>query len=214
MPSRLALVVLLPALLFVASPSYAGPGEKALRAVPRSIQVSVGRDHIWGSVRATRVPSEVGAADWSDWDRDASGMLEGAELRALSAWIGAREVVHACLSVDGTILPLSRFGPRYVGDDAVPVALDGAITVRVEGRTKVELPPGVHEFVLYDVPPDVDGFVPIRLTTVKGFTIKDAQGTRGERRGDRRLEVTATAFGPAMWGTIERTVPGAKPDQR
>ncbi len=205
---RRLLIGLVPALLLIAPPTWAGPGEKALRAVPRSVQVSVGRDHVWGSVRATRVPSEVGEEDWSKWDRDGSGDLAGAELRALAAWIGAREVQHVCVSIDGTILPLSKFGPRYVGDESVPVALDGTVSVRVEGRTKVALGPGIHHWVLYDVPPHRDGFVPIRFTTVKGFAIREAQGARGERRGEQRLEVTATAFNPGMWGTLERVVPG------
>jgi hypothetical protein len=43
---------------------------------------------------------------------------------------------------------------------------------------------------------------------VNGFRLGEAQGTRGEKRGEKRLEVTVTAFAPAMWGTFERFVPG------
>lgn len=208
---RFILPLLVTAITLVSSPSYAGSGEKALRAIPRSIQISVGRDHIWGSVRATRIPSEVGKTDWAEWDRDKSGMLEGSELRAAAAWLGAREVVHTSISLDGIVLPFPKFGPKYLGDESVPLALDAALSVRIEGRTKVDLAPGMHHYVLYDVPPDPNGFVPIRFSTVKGFAIRDAQGTRGEKRNDRRLEVTTTAFTPAMWGTVERLTPGVAP---
>ena len=205
--SLLAVVALGATVSLTPAPSLAGPGEKAVLAVPRSVQVSVGRDHVWGSVRATRLPETVGKESWAEFDRDGSGLLEGAEIRAVAAWIGEREVVHISIAVDGEVLRFPKFPKKYTGDDSVPLRLDAAVSVRVEGRRNVALAPGVHRYVLYDVPPDAGGFVPIRMTFVKGFRMGEAQGTRGERRGERRLEVTTTAFTPAMWGTFERMVP-------
>ena len=78
----------------------------------------------------------------------------------------------------------------------------------------LELEPGLHHFVLYDMPAAEEGIVPFRLSLVRGMRFAEVQGgSRAQRLGDRRLEAVVSRFVPAAWGTFEVEGParGAPP---
>ncbi len=172
--------------------------------VPRSYQVSVGRDHVFASVRFQVRPVDVGEADWSKWDRNGDGSLDDPEARVLGAQLRDRELEYVCIAIDGEVLPLGRMAASRVEPVEAPIPLDATIRFRVEGRSNLVLEAGEHRFVLYDRPRTEDGVVPMRLSLVTAMELVSAVGARAETRGNRRLEAVVSRAVPGIWGTFVR----------
>lgn len=172
-------------------------------AVPRALQVSVGLDHVWASVRATVRPADLGLPDWSRYDRDGDGVISDLEERVLLRDVRGHTVQYACVALDDVVVPLGTMPIKRV-EPAGPLAADAAVKVRIEGRAAAVLGPGEHAFVLHDRPATAEGVVPIRLSFTKGFSLVGAAGARAERKGARRLESVVSHAAPAVWGTLRR----------
>jgi hypothetical protein len=170
--------------------------------VPRNLQVSIAKDHVWGSVRSEVVPADLGEESWARWDRDGDGALIGSEVRALGAHVRALELEYLCIAVDDTVLPLLRMPVKRTAPVEEPVALDARIVFSIEGRAAIDVGPGEHSFVLYDRPRGLDGVVPFRVSLVQGLEFVRSDGARAEAVGDRRLEAVVSMFAPATWGTF------------
>jgi hypothetical protein len=189
---------------------FARPGTPALDvSVPRSIMVSVGKDHLWASLRATVAPKDVGLDDWSRYDRDGDGVVGPAEERALLAELRRKQTEHTCIALGEAVVPLGRLPVKRVGAGALE--LTSTIALRIEGRVNAPLDVGTHPFVLHDRPNTADGVVPIRLAWVQGVELLDAQGTRAERKGARRIEAVVTHQTPALWGRLSQRTPAPPP---
>lgn len=200
------LVLLLPASSLAEQEAPPLPGEdgRVHDFVPRNVRLSVALDHVWGSVRSEVTPADVGEESWAAWDRDGDGQLAGPEAVALASSLRARELEDLCVAVDGQVLSLVRMAVTREEPTEEPIALDARVVVRVEGRMKLELGPGDHQFVLYDRPRGLDGVVPFRLSLGRGLQISSSGGARNEALSPRRVEAVVTTFAPAVWGTISR----------
>jgi len=98
------------AVVAVSGPAVGGPIDvgSVHDAVPRSYQVSVGRDHVFASARVQVRPADLGEADWSDWDRNGDGTLDDPVARVLGSQLRDRELEYLCIAIDGVVLPLGR----------------------------------------------------------------------------------------------------------
>jgi len=172
--------------------------------VPRTVQVSVAKDHLFMTVRSRATPADLGLGDWSAYDADASGALDDSELKPLLRTIRERELEYLCVAIDGEVLSLRKYDARRLEPSGEAVPLHAPLTVRIEGRRTVDVSVGEHRFVLYDRPDAHDGVVPIRLSLVVGMKLTEAQGARTEVLGERRLETVVTRFAAATWGTFVR----------
>lgn len=188
----------------------AGTRERLDDLVPRQLQVSVGRDYVWASVRVRVGPDDLGWADWSGFDRDGSGILERAERKSLVLHLRGVETEYVAVQVDGVPLRFPTFRFRWVGESDEDLALDARIELRFEGRQKLALQPGRHRFVLSDRPRKLDDVVPVRMSLVRGMRFRDARGGPRHELSERRLDTALTAFTPLLWGEFD-VVRGAAP---
>ncbi len=201
---RILLLVLAFVLAPLEAPS-AGLGVEAVNAlVPRRIKLSVAAERSWISVDARVLPADIGAADWSAWDRDGSGAIEAAELSALTVDLKRLELSHLSVSVDGVMLPVTRMTLRTV--ELPPVLpLDARIVLKIETQWVQPLAAGTHRLTIYDQPHGDDGVVPFRLSFGRGLRFANGGGARAEiRGGGQRVEVVTTKQAPIFWGTFER----------
>jgi len=200
--------ILLLVLAFVLTPAQApsaGLGVEAVNAlVPRRIKLSVAAERSWISVDARVLPADVGAADWSAWDRDGSGAIEAAERSALTTDLKRRSLAHLSVSVDGVMLPVTRMTLKVV-DMPAALALDARLVFKIETQWRQPLAAGVHRLTIYDQPHSPDGVVPFRLSFGRGLRFTGGGGARAEiRGGGQRVEVVTTKQAPIFWGTFER----------
>lgn len=172
--------------------------------VPRQVQVAVGLDHVWASLRLRLQPADLGLDSWRRWDRDGDGALSAAEKQALGAELRDRETEFLSLAVDGQALRLSDANFRWEAQDSAPHPLGAAVVLRVEARQELRVDVGLHRYVLYDKPAAADGIVPIRFSLARGLVLGEVAGARAEKRSPRRLEAVVSTLNPAVWGTFER----------
>ena len=203
---RLPFVPLLAILLFAPPAAAAEIGVEAVDAlVPRRIKLSVAAERSWVSVDARVRPEDVGAADWSAWDRDGSGAIELKERPPLLADLERLEVAHLSISIDGQVLPVSRLNTKIDLDHEAVIPLDARLTLRLSTQWLQPLAAGEHRIVLYDQPRSPDGVVPFRLSFGRGLKFVDGAGARGDVRANRsRVEVATTKLAPIFWGTFVR----------
>jgi len=201
------LLVVLCALVGGISLAVAAPESTAKsiqEMVPRQVQVAVGRDHVWASVRVSLRPSDLGLPSWQRWDRDGDGSLSAAEKDVLAGELRDRETEFLALTVDGHALRLSTARWRWEGEPASAHALGAPVTLRIEARTDLSVGVGEHRYVLYDKPSHADGIVPIRFSLASGMVLGSVSGARAEKRSARRLEAVVSQRAPVVWGTFER----------
>ena len=173
--------------------------------IPRRVSVSIGTDHVWGQVKSTVAPADRGKDDWSEWDRNGDGALQGAELQSLAGSLAEAEVEFLSVTVNGRWLPFPTFVAKVDGGVADARPLDAPISFQVSGRMTLLLDRGAHEFALYGLPDDEDGVLPLRLSFARPYKVLDATGARAElRMGGRRIEGAATQATPTLWGRFER----------
>jgi hypothetical protein len=200
-------LVLLCGLLGSIASVLAAP-ESATRSiqevVPRQVQVAVGNDHVWASVRVSLRPSDLGLSSWQRWDRDDDGSLSASEQDLLAVELRDRETEFLALTVDGQALRLSTARWKWEGPPAAAHALGAAVTLRIEARTELRIEVGEHRYVLYDKPARADGIVPIRFSLASGMVLGAVSGARAEKRSPRRLEAVVSQQAPVVWGTFER----------
>ena len=196
--------------LLLAAPAAARDGVDLDALVPRQVRVSIGDDHTFVSVRSRVTPADLGVADWTRWDRDASGALEEPELAPLRADLKRAETEHLCVTVDGVVVPVSRLALRIEETGGGSIGLGAALSLRIEGKLRTPLPAGAHRFTVYDEPRDPDGVVPFRVAFGRGLTASSGGGARGEiRSAGQRVEVVTSKAAPIFWGIFHRTEPGA-----
>jgi len=174
------------------------------KMVPRQVQVAVGLDHVWASLRLSLRPADLGLESWQRWDRDGDGALSAAEKQALGAELRDRETEFLSLAVDGQAVRLVDASFRWEAEAAGPHPLDAAVLLRVEARQALKLEVGLHRYVLYDKPALAEGIVPIRFSLARGLLLGEVAGARAERRSPRRLEAVVSNRSPGVWGTFER----------
>lgn len=187
-------------LLLFAIPAL-GKDPEPERIVPRRVQVSVGQDHVFVSVRARLSPADLGEPGWARWDRDRDGVVSAAERGPLLASLRAAETEFLSISVAAQVVPVSTLRAAFDADVPDPIPLDAELRFRAEGRMALKVD-GPTAFTLYDRPHGPDGIVPIRMSLVRGLAFVGGTGTRGELRGPRRLEAVASQAAPAMWGAF------------
>ena len=170
----------------------------------RILLVSVGQDHLWGSLRASVAPGDLGVANWAAWDLDANGALDMRERAGLSGRLREHVAHSVSASVDGRLLAFSRSKLLWTeeGEGGGP-GIDQLLSFRLEARTPLTNRPGEHVFVLYDRPSQ-DRVVPIRFSLAGGMQLVTAHGARWEQRTSRRLEAVVTRVTPGLWGTFVR----------
>lgn len=191
MPRALGLLGLL---LLIGSPA----GAEVRDAVPRTVAVSVGSDHVFARFTSVLLPADLGHESWAAWDGDGDGTISESEGKALLGALRATELEYLCVAVDGAVVPLARM----VATSPEPITIDGPVTLQVQGRAPWTETPGEHTFLLYDRPRVEDGIVPMRFNVVAGMEIVGAAGARSELKGSRRLEGVVSRFAPAVWGTF------------
>ncbi len=187
-------------LLFLLSPALAKDAEPEL-VVPRRVQVSVGHDHVFVSLRARLTPEAAQEPSWARWDRDGDGAISASERGPLLSSLRAGETEFLSVSIGSTVLPVGRMTAKFDADLPEPLPLDATLRFRVEGRVAVK-PEGATAFTLYDRPHEAEGIVPIRMSLVRGLAFVSGTGTRGELRGPRRLEAVMSQAAPALWGVF------------
>lgn len=190
------------ALLLLAPPVQA---ERDVRELaPKTLQVSVGSDHIFGALQVQVAPADLGESSWARWDVDSSGGLSTAELQPLLEVARSGAVAALCIAIGGTQLDFGAWPVRRAGPVGTDLGVDESLLLTVSGRAELALPPGEHAFLLYDVPRTAAGIVPVRLRFVVGTEVVAAAGARSELRGRGRLEAVLSRATPALWGTLRR----------
>jgi hypothetical protein len=200
--------ILLFVLAFALTPVDALSAELGVDAVnalvPRRIKLSVAAERSWISVDARILPADIGATDWSAWDRDGSGAIEAAESSALTADLKRLELAHLSVSVDGVMLPVTRMNLKMAEVPAT-LGLDARVVLKLETQWVQPLAVGVHRLTIYDQPHGKDGVVPFRLSFGRGLRFDTGGGARAEiRGGGQRVEVVTTKQAPIFWGTFVR----------
>ncbi len=194
-------------LLVLAVSALAAPeevGRAVYDMVPRQVQVAVGPDHVWASLRATVKPADLGIQSWQRWDQDRDGSLSAVERDVLAEELRDRETEFLSLLVDGHPVPLSSARWRWQGEPGRSQPLAAAAVLRIEARLELALAAGEHHFVLYDRPASTAGIVPIRFSLAQGMVLGEVVGVRAEKRSPRRLEAVVSHLSPTVWGTFER----------
>ena len=197
---RFAVAIALTA--FMISPELAA--EDVREHVPRTVQVSVGKDHIFGALQVRIEPADLGEKSWARWDRNKSKSLEQSEVRNLIEEARDRNVAILCVSIGGVLIDFSRMAVKLDEPHGRSVSLREAVVFSASGRTEAVLPPGDHFFLLYSLPASVDGIVPVRLRMVAGVDVIRAEGARVELRQTGRLEGVLSRATPALWGQLRR----------
>ncbi len=192
--------------VFTASVSAVPRGltDSIHQIVPRQVQVAVAEDHVWASVRVSIRPHDLGLPSWRRWDVDGNGVLVKEERVPFAEYLRDRETEYLSLMVDGLAVPVSEARWRFEGADSASLPIEAAATLRFEIRTNMEMGPGEHRFVLYDLPVALDGIVPIRFSLSRGLHLGAVQGARAEKRSERRLEAVVSRASPAVWGSFVR----------
>lgn len=203
---RLSSLVLVLALLTPAAALSAELGVEAVNAlVPRRVKLSVAADRSWISVDARVKPADIGAPDWSAWDRDGSGTIDPSEEGPLRADLKRLELAYLSVSVDGVMLPVTRMTLKIRGASEAPLALDAPLVLTIQTQWRQALAAGPHRLTVYDQPHSPDGVVPFRISFGRGLRFVGGGGARGEiRGGGQRVEVATTKNAPIFWGTFIR----------
>lgn len=178
--------------------------ESIHEIVPRQVQVAVGADHVWASVRVALSPKDLGLSSWTRWDGDGDGELSADERSPLGAHLRSRETEYLSLMVDGVAVPVAQAKWRFEASPSSNLSVDEPATLRIETRTNLPMTPGEHRFVLYDLPAEIDGIVPIRFSLANGLALGSVNGARAEKRSPRRLEAVVSRASPAVWGSFVR----------
>jgi hypothetical protein len=201
--TRTPLLLLL--LLLVAPSVWAGPAQPKADIqdiVPKTIQLSLGADHIFAATQLRVTPGDLGETSWASWDKDSSGSLSLPEQGPLLEFVRRRTLASQRVAVGGVLVDWDLFPVQRSAAAGEPLGLTEAIELKVSGRVSAGPWAGDLAFVVYAPPRGRDGIVPLRLSLAPDLSFVAAEGARAELRGSKRLEAVLTRASPALWGTL------------
>ena len=194
---------------------FTPPESKELEEiVPFNVMVSVGPEALFAAVRVQIEPSQLGLASWSNWDEDGDGKLVRKEQEQAAIAVRDRVVPSLRVVLAGRLVPLDSAPVQVLGPKEQLLGVRDRLRLNIATKSRgglkflgISASKGLS-FLVYAVPLQPDGIVPLRLSLPKNMRLIEATGTRAELQSPQRLEAVTSRATPALWGRFQLSSDG------